>query len=261
MFCTSCGSKLDDDAVFCSNCGFSIRAPKAPSPETDFGSSPRYGTDSSGYTPMRPAGAPSGTGAYGAYGAGRVAGGAARAAGSVVKHTSHLGLILGIIGAVAALVIVLVVVVPMVQGRSPEQTIKELETALNKMDMDAMMDLCDASTKNAMSGAEKAMGGALGLLGDMADLPLGDFFDLGSGLGQMMSGMIQPNAVFTILKRTDIDDTHVIMHVRMSMDVKVMGQSMGAAESEETDIPLIKDGNKWYITLSDLDLFSRYIGY
>ena len=112
---------------------------------------------------------------------------------------------------------------------------EEFETAYNNTDWDAMMDCMDESTRAMM---EMIMGFADSIMSDAIgfDMAMSDMFAM-SGL--MLEGDFCEMEVVDI----QIDGDTARVTVRMTVDM------YGYSDSEEMMLPMVKEGNDWYISI------------
>ncbi len=132
MFCHNCGKQVNDGAGFCPYCG--TRLNQAPQqgqyrtqPQNDYRQQQQQYNQ---YSQMPP---------YDHQGA------------AVKQVNKKLPLIIGIVAAAAAVALILIFVVfkPFGGGStgSPEGTLKKLETALNELDVEGIIECCDSEIR------------------------------------------------------------------------------------------------------------------
>jgi len=167
------------------------------------------------------------------------------AVGTAVKAAKGGKAIIGwILAAVAVISVVVVVLVvngynPLNVFKSDEELIRErveeFETAYNNTDWDAMMDCMDESTRAMM---EMVMGFADSIMSEAIgfDMAMSDMFAM-SGL--MLEGEFCEMEVVDI----QIDGDTARVTVRMTVDM------YGYSDSEEMILPMVKEGNDWYISI------------
>ena len=123
--------------------------------------------------------------------------------------------------------------------KSDEQLIRErveeFETAYNNTDWDAMLDCMDASTRSMM---EMIMGFADSMMSDAIG------FDIGMSDMFAMSGLMLEGD-FCEMEVVDIQIDGNTARVTVRMTVEMYGHS----ESEEMMLPMVKEGNDWYISI------------
>jgi ketosteroid isomerase-like protein len=115
------------------------------------------------------------------------------------------------------------------------ERVEEFETAYNNTDWDAMMDCMDESTRAMM---EMVMGFADSIMSDAIgfDMAMSDMFAM-SGL--MLEGDFCEMEVVDI----QINGDTARVTVRMTVDM------YGYSDSEEMMLPMVKEGNDWYISI------------
>ena len=168
------------------------------------------------------------------------------AVGTAVKAAKSGGkAVIGWILAVVA-VISVVVVVFVVNGYNPlnvfksdeeliRERVEEFETAYNNTDWDAMMDCMDESTRAMM---EMVMGFADSIMSEAIgfDMAMSDMFAM---RGLMLEGEFCEMEVVDI----QINGDTARVTVRMTVDM------YGYSDSEEMMLPMVKEGNDWYISI------------
>ncbi len=123
--------------------------------------------------------------------------------------------------------------------KSDEQLIRErveeFETAYNNTDWEAMLDCMDASTRGMM---EMVMGFADGFMSEAIG------FDIGMSDMFAMSGLML-DGEFCEMEVVDIQIDGDTARVTVSMTVEAYGYS----DTEEMMLPMVKEGNDWYISI------------
>ncbi len=144
----------------------------------------------------------------------------------------------------AAVVLALVVIVSLFGllfgSGKPEDTIAELEKALNKLDMDAMMECFDEPT-------QKLMEGSLGLAGSLSGIDLNSLSDLAAGFGGLMA-----DAGLTPTFRLEVTDVDYSGDDACLVTVAMTASYGGESESDTAQLPMKKEGGKWLISISAL---------
>ena len=249
MFCGHCGRQIPDTSRFCGYCGHPTANAHDPQPD------PRPQGHQNGYQDSYQSGLqndpraqrydrryqPHGPAPRGHASPPPLMAGAGRAAVHTARNAGRYRLY-AILGGVAVLALFLTVLSCTLFLRSgkPEDTVADLEKALNALDTDAMLDCFDEQTQKLYSGS-------LGVAGSFLDMDLGALSDLASGLGGIMAGAgLTPK--FT-MRVTDIDysgkDTCLV-----TVDMSVSYE--GDTGSEIVQLPMKKVGRKWLISMGSL---------
>lgn len=148
--------------------------------------------------------------------------------------------ILGVLAVLALLLTVLFFTL-FLGSNKPEDTVADLEKALNALDTDAMLDCFDEQTQKLYSGS-------LGVAGSFLDMDLEALSDLASGLGGIMAGAgLTPRFTMHV---TDIDHTGKDTCI-VTVDMTVSYE--GDTESETVQLPMKKVGRKWLISMDPLN--------
>ena len=159
------------------------------------------------------------------------------------QKKSKKGLMIGIIAAaVIALAAILLFVWPgFLSGGSaagsPEKTIKNFGTALQKLDFKAMIKCFDPESQKKLEGS----------IDNLGDLNMGGF-DL-SSLVEMMNLKVEMNVTNVDYNS---DKTTCVAQVHMKMSYSFMGYS--DTNEEDAPIEMVKTGGNWYIDGSSMDL-------
>ena len=273
MFCARCGKEIPDGLNFCPNCGTQVRT--AMQNTRDAAQQPaNYAVNNSQQTAANAnpyAGQSYGTAPVYGQQPGPNAGGYQQQtygqnpqfnyqynyqqnyqnpqAGYPQSFTvpeqkkSKKGLLIGLIAAAAiAIAAILLFVWPgfLTGGggaSTPEKTVQNFGTALQKMDFKGMIKCFDPESQKKLEGTLDQLGG----------LNLGGF-DL-SALIDMMNLKLSVDV-------TDVDYSSDRMSCRVQVNMKMSYSFMGYKDSNEDNFPLDlkKVGNKWYIDGSVLDL-------
>lgn len=219
MFCRNCGRELKTGQVFCPGCGAKTMMQKA---ESALGNqNVEYRADVAGRM------------AEGAVrGGSSVAAGGAKAAVGIAK-TKLLAIIAVALVAIAAMIYFL-----FIKSGTPEDTVAKLETALNDMDQDAVLECFDSQMNDLYSGM-------LSLGGELTGVDLAGFSDLASGLGGVMVGSgMAPE--FNI----EVMDVSYTGEDTCSVTVQIYTVYEGESDSEETILPMKKEGREWKISMA-----------
>lgn len=222
MFCGHCGRQLPETSRFCAYCGHPTEAGHAPQQGTAQNPYQNgYGHQPHGYCPPPPK----------MPGMGRAAAHTAKTAG-MYKLISIL--------TVLALLLAVLFYNQFIRSKKPEDTVAELEKALNTLDTEAMLDCFDKQTQDLYSGG-------LGVAGSLLDFDLNALSDLTSGLGGIMaSAGLTPE--FTMhVSNVDYPTKNTCM---VTVDMTVSYE--GATESETIQLPMKKADRKWLISLGAL---------
>ncbi len=268
MFCAKCGSQVPDGTAFCPNCGAPVgarpvmqnaqntaqqaannvqqtagaytqqaannaqqygqqaagaaRQPYQQAQQQPFGAAPQYNQQQFNQQP---------------YGQQPVYG---QPAAAPKKSKTGLFIAIGAV-AVVAIVAVLLFVWPGFltgsgAGGSPEKTVKNFGAALQKMDIDGMIECFDPSSQTKL---KESMGDLNSMMGGM---------DL-SSIADMMNLKID-----ITVKNIDYnsDKSTATVSVDMEMSYSFMGQS--DSQSQPGTLNMVKEGGNWYIDGSSADL-------
>lgn len=225
MFCVNCGRELKAGQLFCAGCGTRIGHQAEPKPVTN---------QSMGCQTNMAGNVVSG----GAQIAGNVVRGGAQIAAGGVKAAKRIatGKLLAIIAA-ALVVIVGILYVVFLKSGKPEDTVAKLEEALNNLDQKAVLECFDGQTQDMYSGL-------LSVGGDLVGIDLEGLSDLASGMGGIMAGMgLMPEFTIEILDVSYEGKDTCYVSVAMYMEY------MGETETEETVLPMMKEGREWKISM------------
>ncbi|MBO5953735.1 MAG: zinc ribbon domain-containing protein [Oscillospiraceae bacterium] len=214
-FCTKCGKPLADDARFCGSCGSEERPVQQPAQQPT-------------HQPQQPVSQP--------VAAGNVAAAVADTAVKAAKGGSFLKWV-AVLAVIAAAVFAVNHFNLLNLFKSDETLIRErieaLEDAYNDGDWDGMMECLDGPTQAIM---EMTMDFADGLISGVGgfDVSMRDMFSLG--------GLLLPGDNFRLeIKDINIDGDHAIVTVVMYAELNDI------KESEEAELPMVKEDNDWYI--------------
>lgn len=216
-FCTNCGKPVDDTIRFCPACG----APQQPQQpyQQPASQQPVYQQPyQQPQQPVAPNGAPVGA--------------AVKKAGGFAKH---LKWILPVVAFVVAAVVTFLIFGTNL-FKSDETLIREriqaYEDACNDGDFEAMLDCMDSETKALMEGTMGFMDG-LFQEGSGMDFGMSDMFGLAGAMGDF----------FTVeITNIEIEGKYATVTVIMSADMYGYSE-----ETEEADLPMVKEGGDWYI--------------
>lgn len=236
-FCPQCGTPLSDGALFCKSCGARQLRPQAPEapqnipepstpynmPDPSCAPQPSYSIPEPSYAPVTPpvqnASVPTqfpGTAVK-----------AAKGGASILKWLIPL--------IAAALAVALVFVFLPNLFKSDETLIREriqaLEDAYNDGDYEGILECMDSQTQAMM---EATMGMMDGLLGEASGLDMGisDMFGFASMLGDYCTIEIT---------NIEIDGDYATVDIVMSLNL------YGYSQSQETQLPMVKEDGDWYI--------------
>lgn len=216
MFCKKCGRELKDGQSFCPGCG--TRAMTEHMTEGSVGSTSQVVA----------------TGSRVASGGAQMLSGGARAA------TGIAGTKLLIIIAAALLAIMAMIYVLFIKSSTPEDTVAKLETALNDLDQDEILDCFDEQMQDLYSGL-------LSVGGDLAGVDGEGLSDLIDGLGGIMADNgLAPEFRIEVLDVSYSGKDSCNVSVRMYMTYA------GETESEDGVLPMKKEGREWKISMSAL---------
>lgn len=137
----------------------------------------------------------------------------------------------------------------------PEDTVKSLERALNKGDVEKILDCCSSDVAKAVSGGGTILGSLAGkVLGDALgfDIDMEAAADLVMGLWGMSGDLREGYAIH--LEVTDIDyegDENCLVYVSAEVS-----DDAGHSEIENLEMPMLLEDGEWKvkITLHDLGL-------
>lgn len=222
-FCSNCGKPVDDTIRFCPSCGApqqpvsqqpSQQPYQQPAPQQPYQQpqQPVY------QQPVAPSGYPVGA--------------AVKKAGGFAKH---LKWILPVVAFVVAAVVSFLIFGTNL-FKSDETLIREriqaYEDACNDGDMDAMLDCMDSETKALMEGTIGFMDG-LFQEGSGMDFGMSDMFGFAGAMGDFFKVEIT---------NIEIEGNYATVSVIMSADMYGYSE-----ETEETELPMVKEGGDWYI--------------
>lgn len=275
MFCGNCGKQISDTSKFCRYCGAPVMRTEPPRQEPvqevyqgdqqpypnemndsyDGGiwqpeqppylnESPRY-SDGVPYPRQQIHNQPQGM-PYRK--AGDAAAGAAYRAGKGAVRAGGKARLYGMLSFLTVLVLLLVVMVYnlFIKSGKPEDTIADLEEAINKLDTEAMLECFDEQTQSLYSGS-------LGLAESISGIDLGSLAELGSGLGGLMAGTGLTPQVSLVVIDVEYSDNETCM-VTVDMTMTYQGES----QSQNQQLPMKKDGRKWVISVGSLEDFLYY---
>ena len=235
-FCSNCGKPVDDTIRFCPSCGAPqqpvsqqpyqqpapqqpYQQPQQPAPQQPYQQPQQPTYQQPAYQqPVAPSGYPVGA--------------AVKKAGGFAKH---LKWILPVVAFVVAAVVSFLIFGTNL-FKSDETLIREriqaYEDACNDGDMDAMLDCMDSETKALMEGTMGFMDG-LFQEGSGMDFGMSDMFGFAGAMGDFFKVEITNIA---------IEGNYATVSVIMSADMYGYSE-----ETEETELPMVKEGGDWYI--------------
>ena len=259
MFCRFCGNQLPDGALFCDKCGRSLATgqrnmEKNQQPRQDQnGQQYQNGNQYQGGQGQpqqeefrsraremgREAGEAAKEAGYkaadAAKEAGRKAAGAAKEVGKKAAGLPKKVLLSTILAAIA--VVVIIICVNLFRVGKPEDTVKELETALNELDTSAMLECFDEDTNNLYSGA-------LSLGSDLSGYDLEGLTELADGLGSLFGGTdLTPSFTITV-NSVEYSDKQ-----NCTVDLTLATSYMGYEDSQEMVLPMKVENRKWVFTI------------
>ena len=223
-FCSNCGKPVDDTIRFCPSCGapqqpVSQQPYQQPAPQQPYQQPQQPTYQQPAYQqPVAPSGYPVGA--------------AVKKAGGFAKH---LKWILPVVAFVVAAVVSFLIFGTNL-FKSDETLIREriqaYEDASNDGDMDAMLDCMDSETKALMEGTMDLMDG-LFQEGSGMDFGMSDMFGFAGAMGDFFKVEIT---------NIEIEGNYATVSVIMSADMYGYSE-----ETEETELPMVKEGGDWYI--------------
>lgn len=166
---------------------------------------------------------------------------ASAAAGAAAGSKSVATIVLPIVFALIALIAAIVIPVAVSNSNGPEQTIAKLETAMNDLDINGMVDCFDSTLRNAYSAGSDLMGGLIGFGYETAA-------DLMPFLSELTGeDMDMPQFKIDVLDKQEVSDTSCILTIRITT-------YYDGAESdvEEGPVEMVKEDGDWYIASDDL---------
>lgn len=178
---------------------------------------------------------------------GAVAAAAAAGAAAGSKRTGVI--IVSIVLAFIAVVSAIIIPIAVSNSNGPEKTIANLETAMNNMDINGMVDCFDSTLRNAYSAGSELMGGVLGFGYDTAA-------DLLPFLSELTGeDMDMPQFEIEVLSKEEISSESCILTIRITTYYD--GE---ATDVEEGPVEMVKEDGEWYIASDDLidDLSSSF---
>ena len=237
-FCSNCGKPVDDTIRFCPSCGapqqpVSQQPYQQPAPQQPYQQPQQPTYQQPAYQqPVAPSGYPVGA--------------AVKKAGGFAKH---LKWILPVVAFVVAAVVSFLIFGTNL-FKSDETLIREriqaYEDACNDGDMDAMLDCMDSETKALMEGTMDLMDG-LFQEGSGMDFGMSDMFGFAGAMGDFFKVEITNIA---------IEGNYATVSVIMSADMYGYSE-----ETEETELPMVKEGGDWYIGGMENMLGSEMFGF
>ena len=235
-FCSNCVKPVDDTIRFCPSCGAPqqpvsqqpyqqpapqqpYQQPQQPAPQQPYQQPQQPTYQQPAYQqPVAPSGYPVGA--------------AVKKAGGFAKH---LKWILPVVAFVVAAVVSFLIFGTNL-FKSDETLIREriqaYEDACNDGDMDAMLDCMDSETQALMEGTMGFMDG-LFQEGSGMDFGMSDMFGFAGAMGDFFKVEITNIA---------IEGNYATVSVIMSADMYGYSE-----ETEETELPMVKEGGDWYI--------------
>jgi len=137
---------------------------------------------------------------------------------------------------VAALGIGIFAIVKATAVHTPEQTIEQLETAINKGDLTEVLSCVDSNTSNQLKGMAAL---ADGFLGESSADIMNGLFSLGLAGSNMHIDM-------TVLNTEYLDDTHAVVTLEITIS------STEGSETDSGDFNMVKEGGEWKVDASEL---------
>lgn len=234
MFCSHCGKQISNVSKFCGYCGHSTKVAHGSPSDQPYaqaarpqGCCPPY-EHSRGYSSPTP-GIPN----------------ISPGAGKGVVHTARKIGTYKILPVIAALICILIVLFynQFLKAGKPEDTIADLEKALNNLDTEAMLECFDQQTQKLYSGS-------LALTGSFFDLDLEGISDLTTGLGGIMAGTgLTPKFTMNVSNIEYSNNNACMATVNMTVSYE------GETESETVQLPMKKIDRKWVISMGALSDF------
>ena len=155
---------------------------------------------------------------------------------------------IGILAAAAAVVIIVLVATGVFhKGRTPEETVKQMEEAMNSLDMDSLMDCYDED-------AQAVMEGTLDLVSELSDTDLGGLMDIAGAFGGLLEDYM-PEFSLTINDIEYSDKKNCVVYVTLTYD------AYGSSSSQEIPLPMTKENGDFCITMSGWEAIADYYGY
>ncbi len=235
MFCGNCGTRNNDDADFCCNCGAKLDKPAATAAR--FAGAPTAGA------PM--AGAP------------RVTVPGAAAAATANPKNRNIGLIAVAGAAVVVVILIVVLAVSVFGGRSDKATVTKFCDAMLAGDARGILDLVPDKVMNYaleeqgydqddlddmiddMEDSLQVSLGALDLFGGSIDYEITDMETLtGSDLQDI---------------RDDYEDIKIKISSAKTAEVTLYIDSALVSTDSTMSVGLIKVGNSWYLDVMNMD--------
>ncbi len=166
---------------------------------------------------------------------------AAAAAGAATASRSVAAIVLPIIFALIALIAAIVIPVAVTSSNGPEKTIAKLETAMNDLDINGMVDCFDSTLRDAYSAGSDLMDGLLGFGYETAA-------DLMPFLSELTGeDMDMPQFQIDVLDKQEVSETSCILTIRIATYYD--GEE---TDVEEGPVEMVKEDGKWYIASDDL---------
>lgn len=215
MFCRKCGTQLADDAMFCGECGAPTR--NHPGQQRTQGQ-PQPGQPYQGQPYQQPQGFYEQP--YNGQYMGNGSSGVKPKFSAASRRTLITVVIVAVIAAAAGLLYNLVL-----KTRGPEDTIHELEAAIEDLDLDKIVACFDEETREAYEEE----------LAEHGDIGLESVMGLAGGLG------IGPKVDIAITDIEYIDG----LNCQVSVDVEI--SFMGESEDTSDMLLMKKEGKKWVI--------------
>lgn len=236
MFCGKCGTRNDDNADFCCNCG--ARLDKPVTAGAPFAGAPMSGA------PM--AGAPRVT-----------VPGAAAAAGPNGKNR-NIGII-AVAGAAVVVVVILIVVlaVTVFGGRSDKETVNKFCDAVLAGDARGILDLVpDKVMDYAMEEHGYDQDDLDDMIDDMEDslqVSLGALDLFGGSITYEITGMETLTGVDLQDVKDDYADVNMKISAAKTAEVTLYIESALVKTDSTMSVGLIKVGNSWYLDVMNMD--------
>ncbi len=210
MFCKNCGKELKDGQVFCPACGTRRASQTTVNVGGNAGDHLNAAGDTLGSTVQIKANTMSG-----------------------MSKNKWIG-----IGAAVIIVIGILIFFLFIKSGKPEDTVAELETAINEMDIEGVMDCFDKNTNDLYDSM-------MDLGSDVTGIDLEDMAGAFDEIEDMKEeGMEVPEIKLVVLEvsKETGDSCEVTFQARTTYE--------GGTDTEEVTMPMKKEGREWKFSMA-----------